>query len=194
MRKTLVIPATFKPLEVDLIMARPEIRGLAGDGDKLTIADFLESAVEAYQDFTANVLCRSAWNLFLDRFPHHREDIFTPAPLVELTNESPPAAATSIAYLDSGGVSKVLAPANYKLDVSSRIVGRISLTSGSRWPSTCHEVNAVTVQFIAGYDDAASIPQRVKDGLIAYVQEMLSGIDMSGAYEAKWLPFKRMSV
>lgn len=183
MRKILITPATFKPLEVELIMVRPEIRGIVGSNDNLLVADFLESAIEGYQDYTGNILCRSTWDLYLDAFP--KKDIETPGPL---------ATVESIKYQDSADAQQTLSSSSYVVDITDPMAGRIALVSGQSWGSTIAEINSVVVRLTAGYLNAGSIPQRIKDGLVAYIQEMLSGIDMSGVYHNKWQATRRIPI
>jgi len=38
-------------------------------------------------------------------------------------------------------------------------------------------MNSVRIRFIAGYADAESIPYRVIDGLVLYLQQLYDGID-----------------
>jgi uncharacterized phiE125 gp8 family phage protein len=164
MRKILITAPTFKPLEMSLVLQRPEIRGLAGDSDKLLIADFMTSAIEAYQEYTENILCLSTWDLYLDGFPS--KSIDTPGPLETVTG---------ITYEDSSGSSQTLSASNYIVDVSNPNAGRISLVSGVSWPVTTDEANSVIVRLTAGYANAGSIPATIRDWLVAYIMAMMSG-------------------
>ncbi len=192
MQKILIAPADFRPLTADEILTRPEIRGIAGDSDKEVIEDFITSAIEAYEEWTNNVLCMSTWELLLDRFPHRRDELITPAPLVSVT---------SIEYKDTSGVLQTMPAADYVVDTRNPIVGRILPVYGKDWPCAYEEANSIMVRLIVGFAEEASpflgerlIPQLAKDGLIAFVQEMLSGIDMSGVYHARWARFQRKHI
>lgn len=186
MRKVLVTAPTFRPMEPDLILVRPEIRGIASEADKLLIADFLTSAVEEYERHTENILCRSVWDIYLDGFPDDDDaDIELPAPLYSVA---------SVKYQDSSDVQQTLAAAGYVVDTSSTLAGRIALASGESWPSTYDELNAVVIRLTVGYANAGAIPRRILDGLVAYIQEMFSGIDMSGVYYDRWSEFRRMGL
>jgi uncharacterized phiE125 gp8 family phage protein len=192
MQKVLITPASFRPLTADAILTRPEIRGIAGDSDKQVIEDFITSAIEAYEEWTNNVLCLSTWDLLLDRFPHWRDEIITPAPLVSVT---------SIEYKDTSGALQTMSATDYVVDTRNPIIGRIVPAYGRTWPHTFDEANSVTAQLVAGFTEEASplsserlIPQLAKDGLIAFIQEMLSGIDMSGVYHARWARFQRKHI
>lgn len=175
MRKILVTPATFKPLEVEAVKVRPELR-IASATDNIVVADMIQSAIEAYEEYTNGVLCRSTWDLYLDRFPRGRE-FETPGPLASIT---------SITYLDSSGASQTLATSVYTVDITIPFVGRIALKSGECWPGTYSEPNAVIIRAAIGYANAAAIPQKIKDGLLAKIQELYYGIDMSAKYLNDW--------
>lgn len=181
MRKVLIVPATFKPFEVAQIKLRPELR-VAGSADDLIIADLLQSAVEAYEEYTDQILCLSTWDLYLDAFPD-ADGIETPAPL---------SSVTSISYLDSTGASQSLASSVYAVDTTHPLAGRIVLKSSQSWPAVIDQINCVTVRIVAGYANAASISQRIRDGLLAKVQEIYYGTDLASIYEANWRSYRRV--
>ena len=181
MRKVLIEAATFRPLEREYVKNRPELR-IASTIDDRVIDDLIDSAIEAYEEFTGNILCLSTWDLYVDAVEFDR--IETPAPLVSAT----------ITYLDSAGASQTLATTVYKVDTTSPLVGRITRKYGQSWPTLYDESNAITVRIVAGYADANSIPRRIKDGLLAKMQEIYYGINMSGVYETCWANYRRMPI
>lgn len=181
MRLKLVTPATFEALTVDEIKDRPELR-ITGTDDDATLAAFIRSAVNAYEDFTGHILCQSTWDLYLDEFP---DEIELPAPLQSVT---------SITYKDSSGVSQTLATTYYTSDTTSSVYGRVVLKYGQSWPSSYDEINVITVRFVAGYADVSEIPPRVIDGLLLKIQELYDGINRQAAYEACWMFDRRWSI
>lgn len=190
MRKVLVTAATFRPMPADLILVRPEIRGLAGSADKLLIEDFLTSAIAAYEDYTNNILCSSVWDLYLDEFPAEDDEndgaIDTPGPLVSIT---------SVKYLDAAGAEQTLATSYYKAVTSHNpLRGLIALRYGQSWPSTYDEADAVYTRIVAGYASANAVPASIKDGLVEYIQERFSGINLSALYWPKWDAYRRIPV
>jgi hypothetical protein len=184
MKTILITPATFAPMEVDYIMARPEIRGLIGgtNNDRLLIADFLASAINAYEEYRNGPLCSSIWDMYLDSIP---DEIELPVPLAD---------SVVITYLDSAGASTILAAATYKTDIADPVVGRVTLAYGQSWPTTYDQANSVVVRFTAGYASVAAIPARIKDGLVAYIQGMLSGVDMSAVAYERWSDRRKVPV
>lgn len=182
MKKLLVTPAIFKPLEVEAIKSRPELR-IAGSVDNVNIADMLQSAIEEYEDFTDHILCLSGWDLYLDEFPDG--DIETPAPLVSVE---------SIEYLDQAGALQTVDESIYVVDARNPVFGRIVLAYGQSWPTALAQANSVIVHFTAGFTNSNSISQRVKDGLLLKIQELYTGVDLSQAYEACWSSNRRIHV
>jgi 3-deoxy-7-phosphoheptulonate synthase len=69
----------------------------------------------------------------------------------------------SINYVDSDGATQTLAAANYTVFTPTDGPGVIELAYNESWPSTRAVPNAVTVRFIAGYANAASVPAAVKE-------------------------------
>lgn len=80
----------------------------------------------------------------------------------------PVTSVTSITYTDTDGTTQTLSASNYRLD-SASLGARVTPAYNKTWPSTRTETGAVTVTFIAGYADAASVPSDVKDDLLADV-------------------------
>jgi uncharacterized phiE125 gp8 family phage protein len=182
MKKVLVTAATFKPLEVEAVKVRPELR-IAAATDNLVVADLIQSAIEAYEEFTNNVLCLSTWDLYFDEFP---DEIETPGPLSSIT---------SVKYLDTSGAEATLATTVYKASTSNNpLFGLITLKYGQSWPSAYSEADAVYARAVLGYANAAAIPQLIKNGLIAKIQELYYGIDMRARYEADWSQYRRQPI
>ncbi len=94
------------------------------------------------------------WKLYLDAFP---AQIRLPRP--------PVASITSIEYLDTDGNLQTLATTVYQSDLISE-PPRIMLAEGQNWPSTqSGTYNVVTVTYVAGYTDAASVPAAFKTAI-----------------------------
>jgi uncharacterized phiE125 gp8 family phage protein len=183
MKKVLITAAMFQPIELEELKQRPEIHVDGSDHDLALLAN-LKSAVEAYEEYTDNVLCRSTWDLHFDGFPDC-DVIKTPGPL---------ASVVSIKYLDAAGVEQTLPTSCYKVDTSNELAGRIALKHCQSWPPTYPEIDVVTVRITVGYENAAAIPQRIKDGLVLKVQELFDGIDRSMACWSCWDAKRRITI
>lgn len=67
----------------------------------------------------------------------------------------------SITYLDAAGTTQTLSPDRYIVDSVSE-PARIFPATGFTWPATKDQVNAVKVQFVAGYGNAEAVPNNIK--------------------------------
>lgn len=92
------------------------------------------------------------WELTLDEFP----DAF------QLTR-IPAASVTSLKYYDGTGVQQTLSSDSYALDTADGYGPAyvVPAYAGS-WPSTRDQVNAVALRYVAGYENAAAVPEPIK--------------------------------
>ena len=97
------------------------------------------------------------WQKTLDVFPGAIELPYPPATSV-----------TSIKYLDSAGVQQTLAATEYTLDELSE-PGWIVPAYNVTWPDTYATINAVEVVYVAGYANAAAVPQSIKQWILLHV-------------------------
>lgn len=181
MRSVIYTAATFKPVSVEEVKSRPEMR-ISGTGDNGIIDDMIDLAVEEYRKFTGNVMCSSVWKGYMDSFP---VEIETPGPL---------SAVTSITYYDTAGDLQTLSSDVYKLDTYNPVLGRIALKYGQSWPSVYDEINSVIVNYTSGYANPAAIPAGIKQGLFYKIQELYYGGDLSAIYEGYWSNYCRKQV
>ena len=76
---------------------------------------------------------------------------------------------TSIVYTDSEGAHYTVDADSYIADTASEL-GSIVLSYGASWPSvTLRPTAGVEITYVAGYGDAASVPQRAKQAILLLV-------------------------
>ena len=96
---------------------------------------------------TGRVFVNQTWKEYFDAFPV--QDDFR-------LSKSPVSSVESIKYYDADGVERTLADTVYQTDYISEPM-RIALAENQSWPEIqSGKLNAVTVEFIAGYGAAAS--------------------------------------
>jgi uncharacterized phiE125 gp8 family phage protein len=119
------------------------------------IAALVAAARRMVERRTNRALLASAWQMTIDRFPcgDARRAILLPL--------GPVIAISAITYLDTGGVERTMAPADYRYDLS-REPAPITTEWGKSWPSARDVIGAIAVDFSAGYADAAAVPQDLK--------------------------------
>lgn len=117
--------------------------------------DFMIKAAREYVElFSGRALMQQTWNLTLDKFP---KEINPPKPPLQ--------SVASIKYTHTDGTADtLLASTEYKTDIKTE-PGRIREAFDKSWPATRSEMNAVTVKFVAGYADAASVPEALKSAI-----------------------------
>lgn len=76
----------------------------------------------------------------------------------------PLVSVTSIVYIDTDGVSQTLAASDYRVDTVTE-PGRITVAYDLSWPDTRAITNAVTIDYEAGYGNAAKVPDDVKHAI-----------------------------
>lgn len=109
-------------------------------------------------------LTTQGWRLTLDAF----EDA------LRLDN-APIVAVTSIKFFDTANVLQTLHPDDYIVDVVSE-PGYVVPANGKAWPATYDRVNAVIVDYTAGYGDTAdSVPAEIQQYILAKLALQFDG-------------------
>lgn len=154
-----------------LAVAKAHLRVLTGDEDTV-IRDFLKAAREDFEDSTGRILMTQTWEQYLDWFPNEINLLRAPVQSV-----------VSIKYIDTEGATQTLASSEYVLDAKSE-PARIVEAFGKSWPTTRDTVNAVIINFLAGYTSAALVPRTAKQALklmLAHSFEHRESVVMGGA-------------
>ena len=138
-------------LAVTLAEAKAHLRVDASDEDTLITA-MITSATETAEQITGRAIMPQTWELTLDAFPD----------ALELTRV-PAVSVTSIKYFDAAGVQQTLASNAYALDAADDFgFAYLVPAYGTEWPVTRDQINAVAVQYVAGYANATAVPEPIK--------------------------------
>lgn len=152
-----LITAPIAP-PVSLADAKAHLR-LTDATDDAMVTAMIGAATEAAEHLTGRALMAQTWEITLDAFPSALE-----------LNRIPVASIVSIQYADVAGVMQTLTPTAYALDNADGFGPAFVVPSyGTDWPVTRDQINAVKVQYIAGYLDAASVPQSIKSWILLNV-------------------------
>lgn len=162
---TLVTAPAIEP--VTLVQAKQQLR-VEVDDDNALITALIKAAREHVETFTRRALIAQTWDLKLDVFPCDRVEL----PL------APVSAVSSIAYLDTAGVSQTWSSSYYRSVLFSGPKARRSYIEpayGYTYPSTQAVSAAVSVRFVAGYGtDASSVPEALKAAVKLIVAHLYS--------------------
>lgn len=115
---------------------------------------YIKLARRYAEDRTGRVFVHQTWKEYWDAFPDDEE--------LRLS-KSPVSSITSIKYVDTDGVEQTIDAADYQTDLISEPC-RIMPAYNESWPTVRGDtLNAITVEFVAGYGAAASsVPERFK--------------------------------
>lgn len=120
--------------------------------DDTLITALITTAREQAELHTRRQLISRQWRLTLDAWPS--------ADVIELPRP-PLISVQSVKYLDQDGTLQTLDSSRYTVDTTSE-PGRLAPAWGDAWPSTRDDLNAVRVEYTAGYANAAAVPQPIK--------------------------------
>ncbi|RJG06253.1 hypothetical protein D3870_09730 [Noviherbaspirillum cavernae] len=161
MNLRLIAPATEDPISLN--EARLHVRLIVDPADTSAhpddslIKSLIAAAGQRAEHLTGRALMTQTWELALDRF----------APVIEL-DKSPVQSIGSVKYLDGNGALQTLDPSAYVLDDFSE-PGRLLPATGRSWPATLGQINAVRIQFTAGYENAAEVPQAIRQWMLLLI-------------------------
>jgi len=160
MSLTKITDATTEPFDAAAVKVHLH-ETLVDTANDALITRLIKVARTAAEERTERTLLATTWQLNFDTFP------------AVITLERPPIVSVAwIKYIDAAGTLQTLDPALYQVDIAKQ-PGRISPVYGQYWPQTrpC-TFGAVTVRYTAGYADAASVPETVRQWILLAVSEM----------------------
>ena len=167
-----LISQTNFPVTVDEAKVRLRIDGTADDVD---LAMMIQAATQLATTMTRRSIATDTRQIKLDAF----ED--------EISLDYPPIVAVqSITYLDENGQTQTLAGSAYVVDTASE-PGRIVPAFGTTWPKTRDTINAVTVNYTAGF--GAACPAAIKQFILLQVGHMYRTREAASDKPMQAVPF-----
>jgi hypothetical protein len=82
-----------------------------------------------------------------------------------------------VTYRDTAGALKTWAATNYIVEAPAGPRcqrGRLALAYGISWPTTYGQIGDVTVRFVCGYANAASVPYLLKAAMLVRLTELFT--------------------
>lgn len=141
-----------EPILLEEAKAHCNIETDFAEDDSLLDA-FIAAARESCEAVTGRQLVQATYALRLSGFPCDDVIELPKAPLVSVT---------SITYVDGDGDTQTLSTDVYEQDPYTT-PGRVVLKYGEVWPTARDQRNAVTVTFVAGYEE---VPKLLKQGML----------------------------
>lgn len=147
----LVAPTT-EPVTLDA--AKEHLR-VEYDNENSLIDALIATARQRVEKDIGAVLVSQQWTLSLDRWGAQCIDVPLP-PLVTVD---------AVRYVDSDGVTQVLDPSSYRVDIK-HTPGRLTPAYGTSWPAVRSVTGAIEIDFTAGY---STIPPPIKHAILLYL-------------------------
>ena len=151
--------------------AAPHVRLDSGDDDETYFTALLTAARQAAENRTGRALMQQTWDVTFDAFPASRLLALPYPPLQSVTY---------VKYVDSNGTEQTLASGNYTVRTGDE-PGTVQLDYDQTWPTTRPEEGAVRVRFVAGYADAATVPQLIRQQIMVTAATMYEHRDSTVA-------------
>lgn len=99
-------------------------------------------------------------------------------------------AVASVKYVDGNGTLKTLVEnTDYVVDLDST-PARISPAYNVCWPYARHEMNAIRVEYTAGFGSASDVPDDIKAALLLHVEQSFDRKDYQAAIEGLLRPHR----
>lgn len=153
---TQTVAPTSEP--VSLVEVKQHLRVTHNSEDALLLL-YMQAAREHIERTTRRQLLTATYVLGLDAFPSCDTFRLPRAPIQSVT---------SIAYLDTAGVSQTLATSVYGVNTRCE-PGQVFLKYGQTWPSSYSQEQAVTVTYLAGWGHYSQVPPQLKMALLLLV-------------------------
>lgn len=173
--RVVIQPAT-EPLSLAEVKSYLRV---TGSDDDAFISFLIGVARETAEHEIGRSLITQTREKILDVFPI---DIRLDYPTVQ--------SVTSIKFLDENGDEQTLSTSSYKLDnASDSGPAWIKIATGLAWPSTCPEINAVRVRYVAGWTNAAEVPQSIKQWMLLNIGHWYENREATSEAKREPLPF-----
>lgn len=157
------VEPTVEPVTLAEVKLHIRQDATVGSLEDAMLTRWIKGARERAEHLTQRALCPQTWQATFDAFP----------PAIELP-WSPIQSVNFVKYLDQTGTLQTLSPSDYKVDIQGRRTGYIVPAYGLAWPATYPEINSVSVEWVAGYADAASVPACVADWMLLVIEDRYS--------------------
>lgn len=157
---------------VSLVEAKAHLR-IDHTEEDTRISGLIAAAREYIERQTQKALATRTYRLTVDSFPSVSDLRLDRGPVVSIT---------SVVYDDEEGIAQTLDPADYVLDNVNEPGWLIPVADS--WPATISAVNAVRVDYVAGWA-AGTFPEDLKQGILLLVghwynnREAVTGETMS---------------
>lgn len=169
-----ITPATAEPLTVSEVKDFLRVDSSAEDA---LIGVLITAARTMCEEYTQQVMMPTTVEQYWDDFPYSsasaprdtRGQWFSDYDIM-LLQKSPVQSVSFIKYYDGNGTQQTITSTSYSVDVVSQPARILPVTS---WDGIDpNRLNSVTVRYVVGYADAASVPAPLKQAMLLMIGDM----------------------
>ncbi len=154
------VEPTVEPVSLAEVKLHIRHDASIGSVEDAMLTRWIKGARQRAEHLAQRAFCTQTWQQNLDQFPEAIELPWSPVQSVSF-----------VKYYDENNALQTLAPADYKVDIQGRTTGYIVPAYGLAWPSTYPEINAVSVEWVAGYGAADDVPECVVDWMLLIIED-----------------------
>lgn len=163
---SIVTPPAIEPVDFSDVMEHLRIDD---NRESPTLESYIQAARRMAEHYTERQFISATWRLTADRWPLTSDGC---GPCFIRLPKPPLQSVESVKYVDLDGTLQTLDDSQYEVDTDA-LFGRISPAWGVSWPSVRNVMNAVRVEFVAGYgDEARDVPKTAKLAILLMVGQM----------------------
>jgi uncharacterized phiE125 gp8 family phage protein len=140
--------------------------------DDALINSLVVAVRQKAENWTRRLLITQTWTLWMDSAPKDETIIIPLSPLQTVSHINSYDSANTVSTFDSN---------NYFVD-SASIPGRIGLNGGHAWPNALRRMNALEIEFVAGFGDESNVPESINQGILQWVKLLFA--NKSKLYES----------
>jgi len=144
---TLVTPPASEPIALSTAKLHLRVDGVTEDA---LIATYIAAARQYVEERTGRSMLPTTWRDLRSGF--ETSMTLARAPVISVSH---------VKHLDSTLTLQTVSALDYRAILAGGPAGGfgfLDLTAGSNWPSTWAQADAVQIEYVAGYADAASVP------------------------------------
>jgi hypothetical protein len=177
--------------------------------DDVLLSQIITAVRKSCEDWTGRALVTQTLTLWRDAFPHRQKDRLPHDGYFELPVEFadeaqrmisiPRPPLQSVTYLkthSTGNQAVTFDAGKYFVDTVSE-PGRVVLHQSSSWTLGLRPANAVEIEFVAGYGDASTVPDALKQGMLLWIKLLVADRNWlfeQGESTAGLIEFNRIDV
>lgn len=175
---TLVTPATEPPVTLAETKTHLRIDGSSDDAALQTYLDTAVEIVEGPEGETGMALMPQTW----------RQTQWRPMGVCVVLEVPPVQSIVSIKYLDVNEVEQTATLSDFELVQLPHRYAQVEPRIGKSWPSMSSRGDALRIEFVAGFDNAAAVPNRIKSAIRLLAGELDKEREATSAVMLREIP------